>query len=109
MTTKCELPYQFRAFREDDLIYLYDDLEDVYLCCLRPAVWCECIDHDTQDPDPHYGECSHYRDRKWIDRMDTVEIVTIDPDPDCDPEVDKEEAWETAREMVICNGYGGLY
>lgn len=107
------LPYEFRAFSEDGYIYLFDNSEDCYLCSLMPSVWCECIDHARSDPDadpdPYAYEYSHYRDRKWIDKMDTVAVETIQLDPDYGEVEFKIDAWDRAREMVLCNNYGGLY
>ena len=106
------LPYNFRAFREDDLIYLFDNNEDVYLCSLSPAVWCDCIEHcpddPDRDPDPWAGECSHYRDRNWINKMDTAAIETVEIDPDLGPDEMQADAWESAREAILCNNYGNL-
>ena len=102
------LPYEFRAFRQEDLIYLFDNSEDVYLCSISPAVWCECIQHVADDPDPWAYECSHYIDRRDLDKLETVLIETTDPDPDNDPDDDRISAWEHATEMVNCNNYGGL-
>ena len=93
-----ELPYDFRVFELDGLVWLVDWSERTYPCSTRPHCFCEAIydlDGEDYDHDPAYLLSSE------LEGLELIELH-LDPD-DVAPDMDEREAWDTAREEAHAN------
>lgn len=92
------IPYAFRVFESDGIVWLFDDSARDFPCTATPHVYAEplyALDDDLLDYDGAYFLA---RD---VERMETFP-VPLDAD-DTAPDVAEKEAWDAAREEAQAN------
>lgn len=100
LNEKRTIPYEFRVFEMDGWAWLYDESERMYLCTSTPHVYAEPVYPMSGEYDDPYPEEALLRASE-VESMESFS-VEIDPD-DADPEMDRAEAWNAAREEANAN------
>ena len=89
-------PYDFRMFKIDGVVYLFDKSCLTYPCTSTAHFYCEAI------VDEMTGECmdySGYFKSSTVEQVDSVQLVL--DEEDISPSVDEQTAWDEARFMAV--------
>lgn len=93
------IPFDFRVFELDGIVWLFDDSSREYPCTATPHVYCEplyCLDDSDLD-----GLDGGLMLASQVQALETVQ-VPLDSDATA-PEVSDREAWDAAREEALAN------
>ena len=88
--------YDFRIFKMDGVVYLFDKSSRTYPCTSTAHFYCEAIVDEVT------GECidySGYFKSSTVEQIDSVQVVL--DEEGISPSVDEQTAWDEARFMAV--------
>ena len=92
-----DVPYEFRVVEIEGWVWIYDDSERTYICSFVPMIWAEPIyPMDRADDGYDWPESDYWEARK-VEGLHSESVDTYSV------EVDREEAWDDAREEACAN------
>lgn len=106
-----EIPYEFRVFRLDSYVWLFDASSRSFPCTAVPHIYAEPLygicEEICDDPDECTGDCLTLPETSGLFLARDVEkresfAVELD-DEYTNPKADEREAWEVAREEANAN------
>jgi len=94
------IPYEFRVFRCDGWIWLYDNSSRSYPCTATPHVWAEALYADD-GRDEYHPDGSLFTAAQ-VEGFEQAAIDRLDPE-DIAPNVSERDAWDTASEAACAD------
>lgn len=99
-----EIPYEFKVFELDEVVWLFDESSRSFPCTAVPHIYAEPLYWTNQDydgePMPLDGSLFRARDVEKL-ASQSVELW----DEDISPDIPDQEAWDSAREEAQANHY----